>query len=426
MVVDSPAPIASSLAPLPAPPAPLLVVMTINSNSRIIPTPAFIPKALLAAIAAKPIPCRYTGSTETRPSVWINAEKARDLADRMDVTLIVLMLKRLETHVYNDIHPPQDHSLKWRSPSPNFVFTEDEFPYLSGSRTPSKRQRIDDGTISLGSPTPHPDFARDFDTDYFVSVPKFLDYESNANYIEQSLVWQHNLTSPQYFSLYKNIFYCSVPVGLYGLIASAHPTGVQYNFIDKCSYSRCKQKQPQKPQWLLDSGASMHFTGQWSNLVDAFKLAQPLMIQMANNVTQVKEARTVFITYIVLPRNGKAYEKTTRLQPVYYLNRLNTCLLSMGEFLNDKQLITSNNRQLMSLRNKLPVLTCQPHVVGSTTFWLNSTIESVQSLSAKTRMVYATDYSIWHQRMGHPGDNILWKLPWNGKRGTKANHYTHG
>jgi len=135
------------------------------------------------------------------------------------------------------------------------------------------------------------------------------------------------------------------------------------------------------------------------------------MIQTANNVTQVEEVRMVFITHTVLLRNGKAYEKTTRLQPVYYLNRLNTCLLSIGEFLNDKQLITGDNHQLMFLRNKLPVLTCQPHIVGSTTFWLNSTIESVQSLSAKTGTVYAADYSIWHQHMGHPGDNILWKLP---------------
>jgi len=65
----------------------------------------------------------------------------------------------------------------------------------------------------------------------------------------------------------------------------------------------------------------------------------------------------------------------------------------------------------MFLRNKSPVLTCQPHVVGSTTFWLNSMIKSVQSLSAKTGMVYAADYSIWYQRMGHPGDDILQKLP---------------
>jgi len=155
----------------------------------------------------------------------------------------------------------------------------------------------------------------------------------------------------------------------------------------------------------------MHFTGQRSNLVDAFKLAQPLMIQMANSVTQVEEAGTVFITHTVLLHNSKAIKKTTRLQTVYYLNRLNTCLLPMGEFLNDEQLIFGDNHQLTFLRKKLPVLICQPYVVGLTTFWLNPTIESVMSLSAKTGMVYATDYSIWHQRMGHPGDDILQKLP---------------
>jgi len=113
MVVDPPAPIASSSAPLPAPPAPLPVVTMINRNGRIILVPAFIPKAILAAIAAKPIPRRYTGSTETRPGVWVNAEKACSLADHMEVTPTVLMLKRLETHVADIIHPPQDHSLKW-------------------------------------------------------------------------------------------------------------------------------------------------------------------------------------------------------------------------------------------------------------------------------------------------------------------------
>jgi len=132
---------------------------------------------------------------------------------------------------------------------------------------------------------------------------------------------------------------------------------------------------------------------------------------MANNVTQVEEAGTVFITHTVLPRNSKAYEKTTHLQLIYYLNRLNTHLLSMGEFLNNKQLITGNNCQLMFLKNKLPVLTCQPHVVGSTTFWLNSTIKSVQLLSAKMGTVYTADYSIWHQHMSHSSDDILHKLP---------------
>jgi len=205
MVFNPLAPIASLRAP-PSAPTPLPVITTINGNGRIIPAPTFVRKGLPAAIAAKPIPRRYTGSTETRPGIWVNAKKACNLADHMDVTPMVSTLKRLETHVYNVIHPPQDHSLKWWLPSPDFVFTEDDFPYLPGSGTPSKRQGIDDGTISLGSPMLPPDFAGDFDTDYFPSVPNFLDHKPNANYIEQSLVWRCNLTSPQYFGLHKKKF----------------------------------------------------------------------------------------------------------------------------------------------------------------------------------------------------------------------------
>ena len=61
MVVDPPVPIASLRVSPPAP-TPLPVIMTINGNGRIIPTSAFVSKGLLAAIAAKPIPRRYTSS----------------------------------------------------------------------------------------------------------------------------------------------------------------------------------------------------------------------------------------------------------------------------------------------------------------------------------------------------------------------------
>ena len=62
----------------------------------------------------------------------------------------------------------------------------------------------------------------------------------------------------------------------------------------------------------------MHFTGSKSDLVDIIKLTQPLVIQTANNVAKVEEAGMVFVTHTVQPQNGKAYEKTTHLQPVYY------------------------------------------------------------------------------------------------------------
>jgi len=202
MAVDPPAPIVSPKAPLPAP-TPLVVIMTINGNGRIIPASAFVPKGLLAAIAAKPIPRRYTGSMETRPGIWVNAKKAHDLADHMEVTPTISTLKLLETHVADVILPPQDHFLKKRTPSPDFVFTEDDFPYLPGSGTPSKHQCVDDGTILLGSPMPPPTFASDYDPDYFASVPIFINHEPAADYIEQSFIWRCNLTSPLFLALLK-------------------------------------------------------------------------------------------------------------------------------------------------------------------------------------------------------------------------------
>jgi len=107
----------------------------------------------------------------------------------MEVTPTILMLKYLETHITDVILSPQDHSLKWRTPSPDFVFTEDDFPYLLGSRTLSKHQHIDDETVSLGSPTLPPTFSSDYDPDYFASVPIFINHEPAADYIEQSLIW---------------------------------------------------------------------------------------------------------------------------------------------------------------------------------------------------------------------------------------------
>ena len=119
---------------------------------------------------------------------------------------MISTLKRLETHVADVILPPQDHSLKRRMPSPDFVFTKDDFPYLVGRETPSKRQRIDDGTMSLGSPTPLPHFASDYDLDYFASVPIFLNHEPDADYIEQSLIWCRPMLTPTYFGLHKIFF----------------------------------------------------------------------------------------------------------------------------------------------------------------------------------------------------------------------------
>ena len=75
--------------------------------------------------------------------------------------------------------------MKRRSPPcDDFFFSEKDFPFLPGTQDSSKQQCLDDGTISLGSPSPPLDFAGTCDQDYFASV-QFLNHELNANDIEQ-------------------------------------------------------------------------------------------------------------------------------------------------------------------------------------------------------------------------------------------------
>ena len=243
MAVDPPAPTASTSA-LPAQPlipTPLLIITTVNSNGRIITAPTFILKALPAAIAAKPIPCQYTGTMEVWPGIWLNAEKAHDLSDHMKMTPTVQMLKHLETHIIDVVEPPKDHFLKrWSPPCDDFFFTEEDFLFLLGSKDPLKQQCLDDGTISLGSPSPPPDFASTCDQDYFVSV-QFLNHELNANDIEQGPLQQASIAVPTFFGSYKNIFSCSVVnTSLYGLVCSNCPSGMVYKYMHSCPCEKCK------------------------------------------------------------------------------------------------------------------------------------------------------------------------------------------
>src|SRR4029077_516643 len=119
--------------------------------------------------------------------------------------------------------------------------TEEDFPFLPSQGESSKHQCLDDGTVSLGSPSPpSSDFVQTHNPDdYFASVFTFTDHELDADYIEQG-PFRRRFVMPRFFSSIKNLyFYRSVPVALHGLVASLTPTGVQYNFVRNCSCSNC-------------------------------------------------------------------------------------------------------------------------------------------------------------------------------------------
>ena len=78
--------------------------------------------------------------------------------------------------------------------------------------------------------------------------------------------------------------------------------------------------------WMLDSGASWHFTYNTNNFVE-LEAITPLPIYTANGQTEITGKGTVIFTV-----DGC----TIRVYPVYYILDIKTRLLSLGQFIQSR------------------------------------------------------------------------------------------
>jgi len=76
-------------------------------------------------------------------------------------------------------------------------------------------------------------------------------------------------------------------------------------------------------EWMIDSGASNHFTFDKNDFVEYETITRPIQVQAATATTKVAGKGT-----IILIANGSAY----RIGPVYHVPELNCRLLSLGQF----------------------------------------------------------------------------------------------
>ena len=76
-------------------------------------------------------------------------------------------------------------------------------------------------------------------------------------------------------------------------------------------------------EWLLDSGASMHFTNDINDFVD-YQTTTPIKVVTANGSTQVKGKGAVILVI---------NQKAVRIEPVYHIPDLTTKLISLGQLL---------------------------------------------------------------------------------------------
>ena len=100
--------------------------------------------------------------------------------------------------------------------------------------------------------------------------------------------------------------------------------------------------------WLLDSGASAHFTNNISDFIEyePMPVHDRIPVNTATHTIFVEGTGTVLLKHYI-----NETHVTTRVHPVLYIPEMSTHLLSMGEFLQQGMRVLGNSLQI-TLQNK--------------------------------------------------------------------------
>jgi hypothetical protein len=179
--------------------------------------------------------------------------------------------------------------------------------------------------------------------------------------------------------------------------------------VQKCEHnelfvqcSKCRDKT--SSMWLLDSGASAHFTYDKSYFIN-FKPAtgsNRIAVRTAAPMIYVEGHGTVLLKHII---NHTLV--TTRVHPVLYIPQMSTRLLSMGEFLQEGMRALGTARSIIMLNKTRPFFQCKPIVPGQTLYWLEASSMQVEAQFIESPLILKVDYDLMHRRLGHPSKDVL-------------------
>ena len=149
-------------------------------------------------------------------------------------------------------------------------------------------------------------------------------------------------------------------------------SSVESRFFNHCAEcARCKKgKRPVKSgfvDWILDSGASKHFTHELSDLAEYKLYDGPSLTTAAKKAPlQVKGEGTMFLTHDVPGLNGQSRRVITRLSPVYYVPHMSGRLLSVGDMLVNGYTMygDAESMQFYKRNSRVTALEAKPHMPG--------------------------------------------------------------
>ena len=150
-------------------------------------------------------------------------------------------------------------------------------------------------------------------------------------------------------------------------------------------------------EWMLDSGASRHFTFNINNYIN-YKTMAEVLVRTTNSFTKIIGKRTIIITV-----DGK----TVRINPVYHIPDLNCRLLSLGQFLRSGLLSRGSACEISLHEDENEFLTFYPHTKEDSIYVIWSLVGT--RVSAQIKTIFNVDFEVLHCRLAHLSNDVLQK-----------------
>ena len=171
------------------------------------------------------------------------------------------------------------------------------------------------------------------------------------------------------------------------------------NVINKfvCLTPQDSDKNETEAKWMLDSGASRHFTFNINNYVN-YETTAEVLVRTANSFTKIVGKGTVIIT---------VDRKTVRINPIYHIPDLSCRLLSLGQFLRSGLFSRGSAREISLHEEEKEFLTFYPRSEEDSIYVIRSLVGA--KVSAQIKTIFNIDFEVLHCRLTHPSNDVLRK-----------------
>ena len=276
--------------------------------------------------------------------------KAMDLAHRLGVKPTIKMIKKLEMAKQEMTWKPRDLRSTPHNPRKHAQNSQQPRGEAQGLKGKGKERAKDDDEVSL-----------DYSGDKLMEGYHDDDEMEEINPLDQP--GNNNLETME-FDVDGEVADCA-RLGLRQVQNTSERTMTNNSsqldnyitelYINKiclqCSHG-CDCKTDKMKEWLIDSGASEHFTFDINSFVDYEVLKNHSSVKTANSTAEVQGRGTV----IIVLTTGEV----VRISPVYHVPTLSCKLLAMGKFLQSGYTSTGNNKSIRIMKGSKTFLTFNP------------------------------------------------------------------